>query len=376
MATTKKDPVVVVLQLTGGNDYANTVIRYADPLYRDNRPGIGIPEGRELRIDDEVGFHPAMGAIKEMYDQNQVAIIHGVGYPNSPRSHFRSMDIWHTCAPDRLGTEGWLGRAALDLDPNKETVVTTVCFGPSIFRALVYPGVPVACVGNLDTYGMLPGVTEVDQRAKILDRFARMYVPAIGTGLVDGYLGQIGLDCLAGADILKAAPQLYSSEVEYPDSTIAKKLKGIAQIHEANLGTRIFYCDHGVFDTHANQLGAHETLWTEVSQAVQSFFDDLKEHDAADNVVMLLFSEFGRRLHDNGSGSDHGAGGVAFAIGDTVKGGQYSEYPSLKAEDLEQGDLVPNQDFRGLYSTVLEDHLGLDAKAIVEGEFEKPRFLG
>jgi len=376
MATTKKDPVVVVLQLTGGNDYANTVIRYADPLYRDNRPGIGIPEGRELRIDDEVGFHPSMGAIKEMYDQNQVAIIHGVGYPNSPRSHFRSMDIWHTCAPDRLGTEGWLGRAALDIDSNKENVVTTVCFGPSIFRALVYPGVPVACVGNLDTYGMLPGVTEVDQRAKILDRFARMYVPAIGTGLVDDYLGQIGLDCLAGADILKAAPQLYSSEVEYPDSTIAKKLKGIAQIHEANLGTRIFYCDHGVFDTHANQLGAHETLWTEVSQAVQSFFDDLKEHDAADNVVMLLFSEFGRRLHDNGSGSDHGAGGVAFAIGDTVKGGQYSEYPSLKAEDLEQGDLVPNQDFRGLYSTVLEDHLGLDAKAIVEGEFEKPRFLG
>jgi uncharacterized protein (DUF1501 family) len=203
-----------------------------------------------------------------------------------------------------------------------------------------------------------------------------MYVPAIGTGLVDEYLGQIGLDCLAGADILKAAPQLYSSEVEYPDSTIAKKLKGIAQIHEANLGTRIFYCDHGVFDTHANQVGAHGTLWTEVSQAVQSFFDDLREHDAADNVVMLLFSEFGRRLHDNGSGSDHGAGGVAFAIGDTVKGGQYSEYPSLKAEDLEQGDLVPNMDFRGIYSTVLEDHLGLDAKGIVEGEFEKPRFLG
>jgi len=376
MTTTKKDPVVVVLQLTGGNDYANTVIRYADPLYRDNRPGIGIPEGQELRIDDEIGLHPAMGAIKEMYDQNQVAIIHGVGYPDSPRSHFRSMDIWHTCAPDRLGTEGWLGRAALDIDPHKENVVTTVCFGPSVFRALVYPGVPVACVGNLDTYGMLPGVTEVEQRAKILDRFARMYVPAIGTGLVDDYLGQIGLDCLAGADILKVAPQLYSSEIEYPDSTIAKKLKGIAQIHEANLGTRIFYCDHGVFDTHANQAGAHATLWGEVSQAVQSFFDDLREHGAADNVVMLLFSEFGRRLHDNGSGSDHGAGGVAFAIGDPVKGGQYSEYPSLKAEDLEQGDLVPNMDFRGFYSTLLEDHLKLDAKSIVEGEFEKPRFLG
>ena len=375
MTTTKKDPVLVVLQLTGGNDYANTVIRYADPLYRDNRPGIAIAEGQELRLDDEVGLHPGMGPLRDLYNQGQLAIIHGVGYPNSPRSHFRSMDIWHTCEPDKLGTEGWLGRAARDIDPNKENVVTTVCFGPSIFRALVYPGVPVACVGNLDTYGMLPGITEAAQRAKILDRFSRMYVPAIGKGLVDDYLGQIGLDCLAGADILKAAPQMYSSEVEYPDTSIARKLKGIAQIHEANLGTRIFYCDHGIFDTHANQLGSHESLWKDVSQAVQCFLDDLKEHDASDNVVMLLFSEFGRRLHDNGSGSDHGAAGVAFAIGDAVKGGQYSEYPSMKAEDLEQGDLVPTQDFRGLYSTLLEDHLGLDAKNIVEGPFEKPRFL-
>ena len=376
MATMKKDPVLVVLQLSGGNDYANTVIRYADPLYRDNRPGIGIPEDEVLHLDDEVGFHPSMGPIKELYDEGQVAIIHGVGYPKSPRSHFRSMDIWHTCEPDKLGTEGWLGRAARDLDPHKENVVTTVCFGPSIFRALVYPGVPVACVGNLETYGMLPGVVEATQRAKILNRFARMYAPAIGTGLVDDYLGQIGLDCLAGADILKVAPQMYASEVEYPDTTLARKLKGIAQIHEANLGTRIFYCDQLGFDTHANQLGTHATLWTEVSQAVQCFFDDLKEHDASDNVVMLVFTEFGRRLHDNGSGSDHGAGGVAFALGDPVKGGQYSEYPSMKASDLEQGDLVPNQDFRGLYATLLEDHMGLDAKEIVGGAFEKPRFLG
>ena len=376
MTTNKKDPVLVVLQLSGGNDYANTVIRYNDPLYRDNRPGIGIPEDQVLRLDDEIGLHPNMGPMRDMYNQGQLAIIHGVGYPKSPRSHFRSMDIWHTCEPDKLGTEGWLGRAARDIDPNKENVVTTVCFGSSIFRALVYPGVPVACVGNLDTYGMLPRVTEIDQRAKILDRFARMYVPAIGTGLVDEYLGQIGLDCLAGADILKAAPQMYSSQVEYPDTIIAKKLKGMAQIHEADLGTRIFYCDHLGFDTHANQLGSHEILWTEISQAVQCFFDDLREHDASDNVVMLIFTEFGRRLHDNGSGSDHGAGGVAFAIGDRVKGGQYSEYPSMKAEDLEQGDLVPTQDFRGLYSTLLDDHLGLDAKAIVEGAFEKPRFLG
>ena len=164
--------------------------------------------------------------------------------------------------------------------------------------------------------------------------------------------------------------------MEYPDTSVAKKLKGISQIHQADLGTRIFYADHGSFDTHANQLGSHASLWTDVSQAVQCFFDDLKENDASSNVVMFIFTEFGRRLHDNGSGSDHGAGGVAFAIGDLVKGGQYSEYPSMRPEKLEQGDLVPNMDFRGVYSTILEDHLGLDAKPIVEGEFEKPRFLG
>ncbi len=146
-------------------------------------------------------------------------------------------------------------------------------------------------------------------------------------------------------------------------------------MHLANLRSRIFYCDHGSFDSHANQLGMHATLWTDVAEAVAYFFADLKEHDAADNVIMLLFSEFGRRVRDNGSGTDHGAAGAAFAIGGPVKGGQYGEYPPRKAEDLQQGDLVPNLDFRGFYSTVLEDWLGLDANPIVKGTFEKPRLI-
>ena len=375
MSSTKKDPVLVVLQLTGGNDYFNTVIPYTDPLYRDNRPSVGIPEDQILPLDGDVGLHPSMAPMKDLYDEGNLAIIHGVGYANSPRSHFRSMDIWHTCEPDKMGTEGWLGRATRDLDPDKENVVTTVSFGPSLFRALALPGAPVACVNDLDHYGFLPGITEERQRAKILDRFARLYSPALGTGPVMDYLGQTGLDSLKGADILKVAPLQYSSSVEYANTTIATKLKGIAQIHLANLGTRIFYCDHTGFDTHATQPGMHANLWKEVSQAVVEFFDDLREHGSGDNVIMLLFSEFGRRVHDNGSGTDHGAAGVAFVIGDPVIGGQYSEYPSRKPEDLQQGDLVPTMDFRGLYSTVLEDWLELDAKSIVEGTFEKPSFL-
>jgi uncharacterized protein (DUF1501 family) len=375
MATAAKEPVLVVLQLSGGNDYMNTVIPYADPIYRDFRPTVGIPEDAVLHLDDKVGLHPSMGPIKGMYEQGNVAIVHGVGYENSPRSHFRSMDIWHTCEPDKLGTEGWLGRVIRDIDPGKENVVTGVSFGATMFRAMALPGVPVATVDDLDNYGLLTGISERRQREKILSRYKRLYGPAIGSGPVMEFLGQTGLDALKGADILNLAPQRYSSTVEYAENAIARKLKGIAQIHLADLGTRIFYCDHGSFDSHANQLGMHATLLGEVSEAVADFFDDLKEHDAADNVIMLIFSEFGRRTHDNGSGTDHGAAGAAFVIGDPVKGGQHSEYPSTRREDLQQGDLVPNTDFRGVYSTILEDWLGLDAKPIVEGTFEKPAFL-
>jgi len=375
MASTKKDPVIVVLQLTGGNDYLNTVIPYNDPHYRDNRPAVGVAEDRILKINDNVGFHPEMAPMQRLYDQGKVAIINGVGYANSPRSHFRSMDIWHTCEPDKLGTEGWLGRVTKDLDPNKENVVTAVSFGPSLPRALALPGVPVACVDNLDTFGMLPTITETEQRNKILDRFTRLYSPTIGSGFVMDYLSQTGLDSLKAADILKVAPAKYNSTIEYPDTPLARKLRGVAQVHMADLGTRILYCDHGSFDSHSNQVGMHDKLWHDVSSAVESFFDDLKENNAGENVIMLLFSEFGRRVHDNGSGTDHGAAGAAFVIGEGVKGGEYGEYPSTNTEDLEQGDLVPNTDFRSVYTTLAENWMGLDANPLVGGTFEKPSFV-
>ena len=374
MTSTKKDPVIVVLQMSGGNDYLNTTIPYADGIYRDSRPVVGVPEDRVIKIDDQIGFHPEMAPIKELYDAGDMAIIHGVGYADSPRSHFRSMDIWHTCEPDKIGTEGWLGKVTRELDPNKENVLTAVSFGAALPRALALPGVPVACVDDLDNYGLLPGIAN-EQRNKILDRFARMYSPTIGTGAVMDYLGQTGLDTLEGADILKDAPKMYSSTVEYPDSTIAKKLKGIAQVHLANFGTRVFYCDHGSFDSHSNQVGMHDKLWKDVSEGIRAFFADLREHNASEIVIMFLFSEFGRRVIDNGSGTDHGAGGVAFALGDQIRGGQYGEFPSMKPEHLEQGDVVPNVDFRGVYSTMVEEWFGLDANPIVNGNFEKLAYM-
>ena len=377
MTSTKKDPVIVVLQLTGGNDYFNTVIPYDNPLYYDNRPYVKYEREDIIKLEDTkdwaepLGFMPQMGPIKELYDQGNVAVIHGVGYKDSPRSHFRSMDIWHTCEPDKVGTEGWAGRVARELDPNKENVLTAINFGHGLPRALAVPGVPVAAIADLGTYGLLTGISNTDQRSKALDLFSRMYSPTVGGSFVTDYLRSTGTDAMVGADIVKVAPERYSSTVEYPNSPIATHLRDIAQVYFADLGTRIFYTQHASFDTHAGEMAGHPMLWNDVSQAISAFFEDLKEHDAEDNVIMYLFSEFGRRVHDNGSGTDHGAAGVSFVIGNQVNGGHYGEYPSAKTEDLEQGDLVPNYDFRSDYAMLVEDWFGLDSKPIVNGSFEK-----
>ena len=375
MTSTTKDPILVVIQLTGGNDYMNTVIPYADGRYHDNRPTVGIPADQVLHIDDHFGFNPAIPEIKSLYDAGKVAVINGIGYPTPNRSHFRSMDIWHTCEPEKVGTEGWLGRVIRDLDPKAENVLTGVNFGRGLPRAMALTGVPVASVAVLETYGVLTGIVNEPERSQALDIFARMYSPTVGLGATMDYLGQTGLDALKGADILKAAPDMYTSTVEYAETGIGRNLQGIAKVLTANLGTRVFYTQQGGYDTHASETDVQPKLLSDLSRAVSDFYADLREHDTADNVVMLVFTEFGRRVKDNGSGTDHGSGGVAFAIGDPVRGGMYSEYPSLAEADLVEGDLAFNTDFRGVYGTLVEKWLGLDAQPVVGGNFEQPEFV-
>ncbi|MCE2501679.1 MAG: DUF1501 domain-containing protein [Dehalococcoidia bacterium] len=375
MTSTSKDPILVVIQLTGGNDYLNTVIPYGDGRYHDNRPTVGIPADQVLPIDDQYGLNPALPEIKSLYDAGKVAVVNGIGYPTPNRSHFRSMDIWHTCEPEKVGTEGWLGRVIRDIDPNAENVLTGVNFGRGLPRAMALTGVPVASVAVLETYGVLTGIVNEPERSQALDIFARMYSPTVGLGATMDYLGQTGLDALKGADILKAAPDMYTSTVEYADTGIARNLQGIAKVLTANLGTRVFYTQQGGYDTHASEADVHPRLLGDLSRAVSDFYADLREHDAADNVVMFAFTEFGRRVKDNGSGTDHGSGGVAFAIGDPVRGGMYGAYPSLAEGDLVEGDLAFNTDFRGVYGALVEQWLGLDAKPVVGGSFEQPEFV-
>jgi uncharacterized protein (DUF1501 family) len=378
MVQTKKDPVLAVLSLSGGNDGLNCVIPRNNGHYRDARPTLAVPEDQIIPITDELGLHPTMGPLKKYWDEGKLAVFVGIGYPTPSYSHFRSMDIWHTCEPEAIGTEGWLGRATKQMDPNSDNVLTAVNFGRGLPRALVMDGVPAASVGNLETYGLLTGIEGENQRNDALDVFGRMYAPAIGTGAVMDYIHQTGTDALKGADILSTAPDNYSSTVEYSTTAIGQYMKNIAQTHLAGFGTRVLYTTspYNGFDSHANQAQANAGLLTDVSNTVDTFMTDLREHDASDEVPLLLFSEFGRRVIDNGSGTDHGAAGVAFAVGEHVKGGVYGMYPSLEPSQLEEGgNLKFNLDFRSVYSTILEDWFQLDAEPIVNGNFERTKFF-
>ena len=251
-----KDPVLVVLQLSGGNDFMNTVVPYSDPFYYEFRKTVGIPEEDLLHIDNRYGLHPALSTFKEMYDQGNLAIIAGVGYPNPDRSHFRSMDIWHTAEPTAPIPEGWLGRVIRELDPNKQNVCTGVSFGQGLPRAMYLSGVPAISIRDLESYGLLTKMPGARQR-RAINVFTRMYAPEEfdEASMVLGHIGQTGVDALTGVDMLKPVPAQYSSNVEYGSDQLSQSLRGIAQVHTANLGTRVFYAELGGFDTHGAQMG-------------------------------------------------------------------------------------------------------------------------
>lgn len=371
MTITKREKSLIVIQLSGGNDYLNTVVPYSDGKYYDSRSVVNISQDKVIPINDQLGFNPSMGPIKSLWDEGKVAVINGIGYQNPNRSHFRSMDIWHTAEPDAIGKEGWLGRAVRELDPLGENVLTAVNFGRGLPRALGCPGVSVASVGDLETYGLFPDVQDEELRMFTLEAFSRMYGGAAGRDPVMQMLGQTGQDALQGADILRTAPATYSSSVEYGPDTLAQNVKSMSQVFHANIGAKVLYTQHGPFDTHSGELPTHAKLWNEVAGSVGCLMDDLKEHGTENDATILIFSEFGRRIKDNGSGSDHGSAGVAFLIGGAVNGGLYGEYPSLAEAEQIEGDLRSNNDFRSVYTNVLEDWLGLDATPIVNGQFEK-----
>ena len=350
MTSSKKDPVLVILQLSGGNDAINTIVPYNDPLYAENRPSVRVTEDQALPINDSLGFHPSMGPLKDLYDDGKVAIIQGVGYPNPNRSHFRSMDIWHTCQPDTVGTEGWVGRAIREMDPASDNVLTGVNFGRGLPRAMVAPQVPVASVGNLETYGVLTGIGD-DQRGEALEIFSRMYSPAIGRGPVVDYLSQTGTEALKGADILSTAPEKIFL------------LGGIRQEHGGPVPKKHCPSSPGGFrDQGALYYGPIQQLRypcrpdDDPRQTVgryiqrrQGFLRRFKGAPGQRQRDTVAFHRISDAVYTTtGSGTDHGSGGIAFVVGEGVNGGLYGEYPSLAPEKLLEGDLQFNNDFSWL----------------------------
>ena len=372
MTTNTAENTLVVVQLTGGNDFMNTVVPYTNEHYYDARKKVVIRQDQVLPINDQLAINAHAAPFKRLYDEGKMAIIQGIGYPDSNRSHFRGMDIWHTCEPDRVGNEGWVGQAVRELDRKAENVLTGVNIGMGLPRAMAVTGVPVTSIGALESYGVMNRLEKRVLRDKAIEAFKDLYAQAIGTGPVSEYIGKTGIDILKGADLLADVAEQYESTVEYADNVIAKNLRDVARIHLAGLGTRIFYTCHGGFDTHANEMPSHPKLLQDLSGAIADFLDDLEQHHAADTVTILVFTEFGRRMRDNGSGTDHGSGGGAFLFGNSVEGGLYAEYPSLDPADWEHGeDLKHTIDFRGIYGTVLEQWMGIDAQPIVKGHFEQ-----
>ena len=366
---------LIVLQLIGANDPLNTLVPYGNGLYYDYRPTVNIAPEDVLPVNDEFGFTPHFGPMKHLWDRGNLAVVNGIGYTTPVRSHFRSMDIWHTAEPEKIATEGWLGRAIRDLDPQGDNVLTGINFGRGLPRSMGCKGVPVASVGNLETYGLFPDMEDEQQKGYALEAFARMYGMSTDNDPVMDSLGHTGRNALKGADILRTAPGKYSSSVEYAQNSISQNMKNMVQVMSADLGTRVFYTAHGSFDTHGGELMTHGKLWDDISGAVADCYADLEEHGLQDDTLMLIWTEFGRRIRDNGSGTDHGAGGLAMLVGGQVNGGLYGEFPSLEEAQQLDGDLRANNDFRSTYTTILERWLGLDAPSIVNGQFEHLEFV-
>lgn len=367
-----KDTVLVVVQLTGGNDGLNTVVPFTNADYYKLRPTIAIPKGEVKKLTDDVGLHPAMGALAKLYtDDSAVCVVQGVGYPNPDQSHFRSMDIWHAASTAQTLTEGWLGNAL-----KKKGVPAFHLAGGNESSPLALAGAPVRVpsITSLDDFKLkTAGVTGADTAAQkgVITDVAGAKPMTSQPDLLD-FVSRTQTTTYASSEKLAAIGKNYTPKVPYPTTALATKLKLAAQLIDADIGARLFYVSIDGFDTHAGQggaTGAHANLLTQVSEGVSAFYRDLAARGHGKRVCVMTFSEFGRRAYENGSkGTDHGAGAPMLLVGGNVKPGVVGTQPSLTG--LKEGNLVHGLDFRQVYAAVLDKWLGVDAAAIVGKEFK------
>jgi uncharacterized protein (DUF1501 family) len=348
---------LVVLELMGGNDGLNTVVPYADSRYPQLRSRIGIPVGSVLQLDSRLGLNPVMSSMMSLWNSNRLALLENVGYPNSSLSHFSSRDIWHTADPTLAQRRGWLGRWAdeyLAGDPNP---LKCAAISQTLPRTLLSDKVQVPSFVNIATYsyqtdGKFPG-----DRTNQMNSFVAESSPEYEIPTTVDTLGQIGEDAISSSNILQTVSTGYVSMGNYPAGSLASGLQLCAEIIHANIGARILYVTYGGFDNHATEDQDHDPLVQNVSDSIKAFFDDLDGHGKSQDVLLMTWSEFGRRAQDNASnGTDHGTSAPHFVVGDAVVKGIYGSPPDLTNLDS-NGNLHIENDFRSYYGTVLADWL-------------------
>lgn len=367
------DRVLVVVQLNGGNDGINTLIPFGQGAYYDSRPTLKIAQAEVLALNDGVGLHPSLNGLYQLYQQGKLAVIQGVGYPNPNRSHFRSMDIWQTAQPDIEGTTGWLGRYAEQALAQVKNPLKALTIGHPANRSLTSERFSAPMIESIDTYNWIDPHTPQESANRIARAFIEMYRLQLDNSRLK-ITSEKGLDVYESVEAIQSLKNAYQNSVEYPNSGLAKDLQLVCKMLAADAGTKIFYVQLDGFDDHANEKQQHADLLKVFDQALTAFYQDLEAHGWAERTAVMTFSEFGRRVRENGNkGTDHGTAAPVFVLGGSVNGGLYGQYPSLSR--LDKGDLKYEVDFRSIYSTLIEDWLKGDAKSVLGGSFEKIAFV-
>ncbi len=363
-ASDREGPILVVVELTGGNDGLNTVVPYGDDAYYNARPRIGVPEAELRKIDDHFGFHPSCKGLAELYDRGELAIVHGCGYEQPSFSHFISMSYWHSAAPNSGEASGWVGRAAANLSPvPQRDFIINVDERPS--QAVRNPVHPALVFDEPETFRR-EGV--YDQQPLFDELIGDPDAPESNLS----FLSRSARDARQSAMIVRDAWNAYRSDVDYGINIgLAQDLRKIVSLIDARMPARFYYCGYrgNAFDTHVHQFDVHARLLAYATDAIKGFVDDVERIGRGRDVLTLVFTEFGRRVPENISlGTDHGTATPVFLAGAPVAGGQYGEMPSLT--ELDDGNLLHTTDFRRVYASAIGDWMGADTRVVLGDDFE------
>lgn len=366
---------LIVVQMAGGNDGLSTVIPYADSQYRKLRPTLAVPENKVLTLDNRLGLHANLAPLKTLWDQGHLAIVEGVGYPNSSLSHFQAMDIWQTLDMSGNGSQGWLGKLVSGMVDQDGHPFKALDIGTQTAQALSSISSPVPTMANTQSYRLVADPYDGDGGNARLQALMKLYNTYPKSSPYAALLDTTALSAQQGSSQLHTAESAYHPAVTYPAGPFAAGLKVLAEAIVQGLGLRVGYVTLGGFDTHANQAVTHDALMKTLADGLSAFYSDLSQHGKADNVVILTWSEFGRRAEENASlGTDHGTAAPMFVLGNPISKGIYGEPPGLN--DLDQnGNLKYTVDFRSVYATVLDRWMGASSKDVLGASFGSQNFL-